>query len=57
MDVRFVFQRLRDLAGNRFDPAVVEALIRSYEKGELVPIAREEAHPEASAPLRRVEAG
>ena len=61
MDIRFVFQRLRDLAGNRFDPTVVEALIRSYEKGELVPIAREEAPVETSretpAPLRRVEAG
>jgi putative nucleotidyltransferase with HDIG domain len=61
MDIRFVFQRLRDLAGNRFDPAVVDALIRSYEKGELVPIAREEPPAEASretpAPLRRVEAG
>jgi putative nucleotidyltransferase with HDIG domain len=55
MDIRFVFQRLRDLAGNRFDPSVVEALIQSYEKGELVPIAREEVPPEA-IPLRRVEA-
>ena len=61
MDIRFVFQRLRDLAGNRFDTAVVDALIRSYEKGELVPIARDEAPVEAPretpAPLRRVEAG
>jgi HD-GYP domain-containing protein (c-di-GMP phosphodiesterase class II) len=59
MDIRFVFQRLRDLSGNRFDPTIVEALINSYEKGELVPIAREEAPPEvteAAAPLRRVEA-
>jgi putative nucleotidyltransferase with HDIG domain len=56
MDLRFVFQRLRDLAGNRFDPQVVDALIRSYDKGELVPIAREEAPPEAPVPLRRVEA-
>jgi putative nucleotidyltransferase with HDIG domain len=58
MDIRFVFQRLRDLAGNRFDPAIVEALINSYEKGELVPIAREEeVTPDvAVAPLRRVEA-
>ncbi|HZI67311.1 MAG TPA: HD-GYP domain-containing protein, partial [Thermoanaerobaculia bacterium] len=61
MDIRFVFQRLRDLAGNRFDPAVVAALIRSYEKGELVPIAREEPPVEtpaqAPAPLRLVEPG
>ena len=57
MDIRFVFQRLRDLAGNRFDPTVVEALIRSYEKGELVPIARDETPVETPAPLRRVEAG
>jgi HD-GYP domain-containing protein (c-di-GMP phosphodiesterase class II) len=55
MDIRFVFQRLRDLAGNRFDPSIVEALIQSYEKGDLVPIARDEAPPEA-VPLRRVEA-
>jgi putative nucleotidyltransferase with HDIG domain len=61
MEIRFVFQRLRDLAGNRFDPTVVDALIRSYEKGDLVPIAREEppgeAAEQAPAPLRRVEAG
>ena len=56
MDLRFVFQRLRDLAGNRFDPAIVEALIQSYEKGELVPIAREELPAETPPPLRRVEA-
>ena len=56
MDIRFVFQRLRDLSGNRFDPAIVEALIQSYEKGELVPIAREELPAETPAPLRRVEA-
>jgi putative nucleotidyltransferase with HDIG domain len=55
MDIRFVFQRLRDLAGNRFDPSVVEALIHSYEKGDLVPIAREEI-PHEAPPLRRVEA-
>lgn len=55
MDIRFVFQRLRDLAGNRFDPSVVEALISSYEKGDLVPIAREEVPHEAPS-LRRVEA-
>jgi HD-GYP domain-containing protein (c-di-GMP phosphodiesterase class II) len=57
MDIRFVFQRLRDLAGKRFDPVIVDALIQSYEKGELVPIAREDAPAEAPAPLRRVEAG
>ena len=56
MDIRFVFQRLRDLAGNRFDPDVVEALIHSYEKGELVPIAREEPPTEAPVPIRRAEA-
>jgi putative nucleotidyltransferase with HDIG domain len=61
MDIRFVFQRLRDLAGNRFDPTVVDALIRSYEKGELVPIARDEVPveppAESPAPLRLVEPG
>ena len=61
MDIRFVFQRLRDLAGNRFDPTVVDALIRSYEKGELVPIARDEVPVEPPAeppvPLRLVEPG
>ena len=61
MDIRFVFQRLRDLAGNRFDPTVVDALIRSYDKGELVPIARDEVPveppAESPAPLRLVEPG
>jgi HD-GYP domain-containing protein (c-di-GMP phosphodiesterase class II) len=56
MDLRFVFQRLRDLAGKRFDPVIVEALIHSYEKGELVPIAREDAPADTPPPLRRVEA-
>ena len=56
MDIRFVFQRLRELAGNRFDPVIVEALIHSYEKGELVPIPREDAPADTPPPLRRVEA-
>ena len=43
-------------AGSALRPAVVEALVRSYEKGELVPIARCARALEAPAEPRRVEA-
>ncbi len=37
MEVTYVLERLRDLAHKRFDSAVVEALVRSHAKGDLIP--------------------
>ncbi|HEY3203400.1 MAG TPA: HD domain-containing phosphohydrolase, partial [Thermoanaerobaculia bacterium] len=36
MEVAYVLERLREMANKRFDPAVIEALVRSHEKGDLV---------------------
>src|SRR6266545_4646100 len=33
MEVAYVLERLREMANKRFDPAVIEALVRSHEKG------------------------
>jgi response regulator RpfG family c-di-GMP phosphodiesterase len=41
MEISYVFQRIRQLAGVRYDPAVVEALVQSYEKGDLIPAESE----------------
>lgn len=37
MEVSYVLERLREMSHKRFDAAVVEALCRSHERGELVP--------------------
>ena len=37
MEVTYVLERLRELAHKRFDVDVVEALVRSHAKGELIP--------------------
>jgi putative nucleotidyltransferase with HDIG domain len=37
MEVKYVLERLRDLADKRFDTQVIEALVRSHGKGELIP--------------------
>jgi len=57
MEVPYVLGRIRQLAPSRYDPRVVEALIRSYEKGELVLGEVESLPVEAADPPRlRVEA-
>ena len=38
MAIDHVVDRIRQLAGGRFDPDVVAAFLRSYERGDLVPI-------------------
>ncbi len=38
MEMEFVVNRIRQFAGIRFEPSVVEAFLRAYEKGTLVPI-------------------
>ena len=40
MEVRYVLERLREMAQKRFDSAVIEALVRSHTKGELIPTER-----------------
>ena len=38
METDYVIQRIKQFAGVRYDPAVIEAFVRAYEKGELTPI-------------------
>jgi putative nucleotidyltransferase with HDIG domain len=40
MEVSYVLSRLREMAYKRFDSAVIEALARSWEKGDLIPSER-----------------
>ena len=49
MEVSYVLQRLREMSNKRFDARCVEALVRSHERGELIPA-------DAAAPARRVGA-
>jgi HD-GYP domain-containing protein (c-di-GMP phosphodiesterase class II) len=43
MEVSYVLQRLREMANKRFDSRCVEALVRSHERGDLIP---QEAAPQ-----------
>ena len=47
MEIDFVIERIRQLAGVRYDPEVVAAFVSAYEKGDLMPI------PVASTPRRK----
>ena len=38
MEIDFVVDRIRQFAGVRYDPRVVQAFLRAWEKGELMPI-------------------
>jgi HD-GYP domain-containing protein (c-di-GMP phosphodiesterase class II) len=44
MEIDYVVKRIRQFAGARYDPVVVDAFVRAYEKGDLMPI------PAAPAP-------
>ena len=50
MEVSYVLERLREMANKRFDASVIEALIRSHTRGELIPTER--AAGGFPAPLR-----
>lgn len=51
MEVGYVIRRIQELAPARYDPVVVEALVRAYHKGDLL------GEPPASfAPILRAEA-
>ncbi|MDQ2870429.1 MAG: HD domain-containing protein [Acidobacteriota bacterium] len=39
MEIGYVVERIRQFAGVRYDPVVVDAFVRAFEKGELMPIA------------------
>ena len=44
MEIDFVIERIRQFAGIRYDPEVVAAFVRAYDKGDLMPIPVH--HPE-----------
>jgi response regulator RpfG family c-di-GMP phosphodiesterase len=50
METRYVVERIKQFAGARYDPVVVEAFVRSYEKGNLTPIPVRPALEEQEAP-------
>jgi len=39
MEIAFVISRIQSLVGSRFEPSVVAAFMRAYEKRRIVPIA------------------
>jgi putative nucleotidyltransferase with HDIG domain len=49
MEVTYVLERLREMANKRFDSVVIEALVRSHGKGELIPTERTSGAVPASA--------
>jgi putative nucleotidyltransferase with HDIG domain len=49
MELDYVVERIRQFSGVRYDPVVVAAFLRAYEKGNLAPI------PVASSPLDEEE--
>jgi HD-GYP domain-containing protein (c-di-GMP phosphodiesterase class II) len=42
MGLEFVYGRMRELAGTRLDPEVVEAFFAALRSGDLVPLSRPE---------------
>ncbi|HSS44281.1 MAG TPA: HD domain-containing phosphohydrolase, partial [Thermoanaerobaculia bacterium] len=38
MEIDFVIERIKQFAGMRFEPSIVAAFVRAYEKGEIVPM-------------------
>ncbi len=52
MEIDFVISRIRQFAGMRFEPSVVEAFLRAYEKGVIVPIPVKPAE-ETEEPMLR----
>ncbi len=52
MEVTYVLARLREMANKRFDSKVIEALVQSHAKGELIPTDRTAAGsaPASAAP-------
>ena len=54
MEIAFVISRIQSLVGSRFEPSVVAAFMRAYEKRRIVPIAVSTPPPEeAEEPMLR----
>ena len=52
----FVVERIKGFSGVRYDPRVVDAFLRAFARGRIVPPRREEIEEpaeELAAPLRR----
>jgi HD-GYP domain-containing protein (c-di-GMP phosphodiesterase class II) len=52
MEIDFVVDRIRQFAGVRYDPRVVQAFLRAYEKGDLMPIPVDVSSDEDEMQLR-----
>jgi HD-GYP domain-containing protein (c-di-GMP phosphodiesterase class II) len=50
MELDFVLSRMRSMAGTRFDPRVVEALIKAVEAGDVTPPRPHQASATAATP-------
>ncbi|HKF41738.1 MAG TPA: HD domain-containing phosphohydrolase [Thermoanaerobaculia bacterium] len=50
MEIEFVVERIRQFAGIRYDPRVVDAFVRAYRKGNLAPIPVRPALEEPELP-------
>lgn len=53
MENDFVVERIRQLAGARFDPVVVDAFLEAYKRGNVVPIPVSPAEDEPEEPSLR----
>ena len=52
MEIDYVVERIRQFANVRYDPVVVAAFLRAYEKGDLAPIPVSSSPMEEEVPLR-----
>jgi putative nucleotidyltransferase with HDIG domain len=53
MEMDYVVSRIQTLVGSRFEPSVVAAFLRAYQKGDLVPIPVSRPLEEAEEPVLR----
>jgi HD-GYP domain-containing protein (c-di-GMP phosphodiesterase class II) len=53
MEIDYVVSRIQALVGSRFEPTVVAAFVRAYEKRDLVPIPVAGAPEEVEEPVLR----
>jgi HD-GYP domain-containing protein (c-di-GMP phosphodiesterase class II) len=52
MELDYVVERIRQFSGVRYDPVVVTAFLRAYEKGDLAPIPVTSFPIDEEEPLR-----
>jgi putative nucleotidyltransferase with HDIG domain len=52
MEIDYVVERIRQFAGVRYDPVVVSAFLRAYQKGNLAPIPVTSSPIDEEEPLR-----